>query len=278
VREVSIRVAAGAVEEVLDRLLPIAPDGVRERDDGEVVTLILRGPRVPATAVLKRAAGTALLALSEGVASDDWRERRRADLRPVRIAGGLTLLSGWAAESAAAADTGLTIVLADESAFGTGTHPTTAACLELLLELDIRGSFADLGCGTGVLAILAATLGFEPVLAVDRQPSSVDAARSNARRNGVAIAVRQGEIDVGPERSCDVIAANVPPAVHRALVAGLAAPAQPDGAGNPRAAIVSGFGPVDADELLGSYRAAGLERATVIERRGWVAALLIPGR
>jgi ribosomal protein L11 methyltransferase len=278
VREVSIRVAAGAVEEVLDRLLPIVPDGVRERDDGEIVTLILRGPRVPPTAELERAAGTAPLAVSEGVASDDWRERRRTDLRPVRIAGCLTLLPGWAADTAAIADTELTIVLADESAFGAGTHPTTAACLELLLGLDIRGSFADLGCGTGVLAILAATLGYKPVLGVDRQPSSVDAARSNARRNGVSIAVRQGEIDVGPERSCDVIAANVPPAAHRALLAGRTAPRRPDGAGNPCAAIVSGFGPTDADGLIGSYRAAGLERAAVIERRGWVAALLIAGR
>jgi ribosomal protein L11 methyltransferase len=278
VREVSIRVAADAVEAVLDRLLPIVPDGVRERDEGEAVTLILRGSRVPATAELERAAGTALLALSEGIVSDDWRERRRADLRPVRIAGRLTLLPEWARGDAPAADDGLTIVLADGRAFGAGTHPTTAACLELLLTLDARGSFADLGCGTGVLAILAAKLGFEPVRAVDRQSSSVDAVRSNALRNGVAVAVRQGEIDVGPESRCDVIAANVPPAAHHALLASRTAAPQPGGWGNPRAAIVSGFGPVDADELIAGYRAAGLERQAVIERRGWVAALLIAPR
>ena len=54
-------------------------------------------------------------------------------------------------------------------AFGTGTHATTALCLELMLELDPVGSFADLGCGSGVLAIAAAKLGFAPVHAVDRK-------------------------------------------------------------------------------------------------------------
>jgi ribosomal protein L11 methyltransferase len=275
VREVSIRIAADAVEDVLDRLLPIAPDGVREREEGDAVTLILRGMRVPATAELERAAGAALLALTEGTASDDWRERRRADLRPVRIAGRVTLLPEWALEDAPAVDDGLTIVLGDGSAFGTGTHPTTGACLELLLALDGRGSFADLGCGTGVLAILAAKLGFEPVSAVDRQPSSVDAARANALRNGVSIAVRQGDIDVGPERRCDVIAANVPPAAHLALSASLTGAARITECSSGRAAIVSGVGPADSVEVLERYRAAGLKTDRVIERRGWVAALLI---
>jgi ribosomal protein L11 methyltransferase len=277
VREVSIRIAADAVEDVLDRLLPIAPDGVREREEGDAVTLILRGVRVPATAELERAAGAALLALTEGTASDDWRERRRADLRPVRIAGRVTLLPEWAFEDAPAVDDGLTIVLGDGSAFGAGTHPTTAACLELLSALDARGSFVDLGCGTGVLAILAAKLGFEPVSAVDRQRSSVDAARANALRNGVSIAVRQGDIDVGPERGCDVIAANVPPAAHLALSASLTGAARITECPSGRAAIVSGVGPADAVEVLERYGAAGLKTDRVIERRGWVAALLIAG-
>jgi ribosomal protein L11 methyltransferase len=277
VREVSIRIAADAVEEVLDRLLPITPDGVRERDEGDAVTLILRGARVPAAAELKRAAGAALLALTEGTASEDWRERRRADLRPVRIADRVTLLPEWALGDAPADDDGLTIVLGEGPAFGAGTHPTTAACLELLLTLDARGSFADLGCGTGVLATLAAKLGFEPVRAVDRQRASVDAARANALRNGVSIAVRQGEIDIGPERSCDVIAVNVPPAAHLALSASLSGTARVTRRGGRRTAIVSGVGPTDAVEVLERYRAAGLETDRVLERRGWVAALLIAG-
>ena len=72
-------------------------------------------------------------------------------------------------------------------AFGTGAHPTTRMCLELLLDMEPGGPFADLGCGAGVLAIAAARLGWAPVIAVDHEPQSVDATRRNAERNGAAV-------------------------------------------------------------------------------------------
>ena len=87
-------------------------------------------------------------------------------------------------------------------AFGTGAHATTRLCLELLLALaafeDQRSRLIDLGSGSGVLAIAAASLGYEPVLALDHDQLSVAAAEQNAVANGVTIDVRRFDLRRDP--------------------------------------------------------------------------------
>lgn len=70
-------------------------------------------------------------------------------------------------------------------AFGTGAHPTTRMCLDLLAALEPGGSLADLGCGAGALAIAAARRGFAPVEAVDRDELSVAAVSAAYARAGM---------------------------------------------------------------------------------------------
>jgi ribosomal protein L11 methyltransferase len=104
---------------------------------------------------------------------------------------------------------GLTPIVIDPGrAFGTGAHETTRLCLELLLELD-RGSFLDVGCGSGVLGIAAAKLGFAPVVALDFDESAVDAARRNAKANGLGLDVRRADATSDSLPKTDVAAANV---------------------------------------------------------------------
>jgi ribosomal protein L11 methyltransferase len=87
----------------------------------------------------------------------------------------------------------LAVVIDPGRAFGTGGHPTTQLCLQLL-EAEERGSVLDVGCGSGVLSIAAALLGFAPVLAFDFDPQAVEATERNAAENGVAVDVRQADL------------------------------------------------------------------------------------
>jgi ribosomal protein L11 methyltransferase len=101
-----------------------------------------------------------------------------------------------------------TIVIDPGRAFGTGAHPTTRLTLELLQELD-PGSLLDVGCGSGVLSIAAAKLGFAPVLAIDADAVAVDTTRENAARNGVQIDSRLADAFVDPLPPVDVALANI---------------------------------------------------------------------
>src|SRR5437588_853912 len=161
-REVVLEVPRAAVEDVLDRLLPRLPHGVRERERGRRVELRMRGEGLPSADEIRALTGRRNLRVREHEVPDDWRERRRADYEPDVIGGRLVVAPEWAPESGAEIE----IVLREGSAFGGGTHPTTRKCLELLLQIHPNGSLADLGCGTGVLAILAARHGWDPVVAV----------------------------------------------------------------------------------------------------------------
>src|SRR5205807_10666208 len=152
-------------------------------------------------------------------------------------------------------------VLSDSAAFGGGTHPTTRTCLELLLDLPPGGSFADLGCGTGVLAIVAARLGWKPVAAVDLQRAAVDATRTNATLNEVAIDVAVMDLSGQPPPAAEGFAANVPAALH-AIIAGAW------GDHGPGAGLISGFDPAEAADVLGAYAARGLRERRRVDSGG----------
>jgi ribosomal protein L11 methyltransferase len=100
------------------------------------------------------------------------------------------------------------VVIDPGRAFGTGAHATTRLCLELLLETR-RGALLDVGCGSGVLAIAAARVGFAPVLAVDHDPQAVEATLANAAANGVTIEARRADALRDAHPVADVVVANV---------------------------------------------------------------------
>jgi ribosomal protein L11 methyltransferase len=190
----AVRVARADAADALAELLVFSPAGVEELDgDADAIEYVLYGTpgELPSREALQASVGRALLAVSASEIADDWESRWRTFHHPVEIAGRLNVRPPWCAP---AGDEGLIdIVVEPGQAFGTGSHATTRMCLELLVALSpdaggpAGGALLDLGCGSGVLAIAAAKLGFSPVSAVDHEPESVEATRANAVANEVEV-------------------------------------------------------------------------------------------
>jgi ribosomal protein L11 methyltransferase len=135
--------------------------------------------------------------------ANGWEDRWRQFHRPVRV-GSLWIGPSWHDPPPDA----VVVVVDPGRAFGTGAHPTTRLCLELL-ERAGRGSLLDVGCGSGVLAIAAAKLGFAPVSAVDVDPVSVETTEANARANGVGLDILRLDAVRDPLPEADVAVVNI---------------------------------------------------------------------
>jgi ribosomal protein L11 methyltransferase len=132
-----------------------------------------------------------------------------------------------------------------------------------MLDLEPEGSFADLGCGSGVLAIAAAKLGFAPVAAVDNEPAAVEATRENAGANGVAIdRVERLNLREEAPPAARTVAANL----VRPLLLGLA------GRVDAESLIVSGLLDSEADEVAAAF--GPLRERRRLSSEGWSAVLL----
>jgi ribosomal protein L11 methyltransferase len=262
----AVRVRRDQAELVLAELLDLAPGGVEERDDGDVVEYAVYGApgELPALPALRAAAGDALVEVATTEVADDWDERWKAFHRPVEV-GALRVRPPWEAATAGTID----VVIDPAQAFGTGAHATTRLCLELLLELEPGGALVDVGCGSGVLAIAAARLGWAPVLGVDHDPEAVRATRDNAAANGVLVEARRHDLmRDGPAPAAPTMLANL----LRPLLLRVAA----DGfvGATPDILIASGLLAHEGDEVAAAFARHGLREA---DRRGdgeWVALLL----
>jgi ribosomal protein L11 methyltransferase len=142
-----------------------------------------------------------------------WEDGWRRFHRPVRI-GPLWIGPPWETPAAGT----VAVVIDPGQAFGTGAHATTRLCLELLLELEPAG-LVDVGCGSGVVAVAAAKLGFQPVIAVDDDEAAVEAALANAAANDVDVEVRFADALAAPLPDVEAAVANI----ARGPVEGIAA-------------------------------------------------------
>jgi ribosomal protein L11 methyltransferase len=146
--------------------------------------------------------------LFRDVADQDWTRAWMDQFQPMRFGNRLWIYP-WNIEPPE--DHDAVIVRLDPGlAFGTGTHPTTALCLEVLDRNDLRGQrVVDYGCGSGVLAIAAALLGASEVVAIDNDPQALLASQDNAARNGVADRIALYLPDADPREPADFVLANI---------------------------------------------------------------------
>jgi ribosomal protein L11 methyltransferase len=181
-----------------------------------------------------------------------WEDRWKEFHRPVH-AGGLWIGPPWVEVPPGAH----AVVVDPGRAFGTGAHPTTRACIELISRLD-RGSLLDAGCGSGVVAVAAAQLGFDPVHGVDRDDVAVEVALTTARTNGVEVTCVRADVlaDVLPE--VDVVVANIELAVVERLLPRCTGPV----------AVTSGYLASDTPSV------EGWEVVERLELEGWAADVL----
>jgi ribosomal protein L11 methyltransferase len=275
----AVRVARADAEIVLAALLDLAPSGVEEVEiDADVVEYAVYGAsgELPELPDLRAAAGSALVEVRTTQVADDWDERWKAFHRPVLVGDpesgpALHVRPPWA-EAWAGTGAVHELVIDPGQAFGTGAHATTRLCLELMLDLARAGrswgALCDVGCGSGVLAIAATRLGFEPVLAVDNDPLAVAATAENAAVTGATLEVSR--CDLRRER---------PPAAPT-MFANLLAPLLFELAGTlaqaaPEVLVAGGLLVGEVDDVASALtRALGLSEVRRVEEGDWAAVML----
>ena len=264
-RRVALTLRADAVEEVLDVLMPLLPQGVYERPlDPERAEVSFFGDGLLASAQLAALAGDALLGHKEEEVPDSREERRRRAGRAWTVAGRLQVRGP---DDPPSGDGALEVVIEPApGAFGTGAHPTTRSCLELLLELEPGGGLADLGCGSGVVAIAAARLGWEPVYGLDFDERSVEATGRNAQRNGVEVRAVHVDLREIPAPPAHTLVANLPLDIHERVAETL----------SPATArvVVSGITASQEPAATAVYARAGLVPQGQRVAAGWATLLL----
>ncbi|MDO8184793.1 50S ribosomal protein L11 methyltransferase [Conexibacter sp. JD483] len=264
----ALRVAREDAEIALAQLLELAPSGVEEVDAGDWVEYAVYGSpgELPDLPDLRAAVGGALVEVTTSELPDDWSERWKDFHKPLVLGDRLAVRPPWEPSQG----TAIELVIDPAQAFGTGSHATTRLCLELLLELadssPERGPAVDVGCGSGVLAIAAAKLGWEPVVAVDYDQLSVDATIENAAVNDVTLDVRRGDLRSETMPAAPTVLANLLRPLLLEYAADLPEP--------PRRLIASGLLVHEGDEIAAAFAPHGLRERARVERGEWCALLL----
>jgi ribosomal protein L11 methyltransferase len=243
---VSVAVPPADAERARAIMLELFPQGFEESEGADGVELVAYTDSAGEERLWAAFGGARVAEVEEG-----WEDRWRAFHRPVRV-GPLWVGPPWETPDPDA----LSVVVDPGRAFGTGGHATTRLCLELLLDVP-RGSLLDVGCGSGVLSIAAAKLGFAPVVAVDFDPQAVEATIHNAEANAVVIEALLADALVDPLPGADAAVVNVALDVDRPVAGRLAC----------ARLVTSGYLASESPDLPGYRREARREA------EGWAADL-----
>ncbi len=199
----------------------------------------------------------------EDIADQDWERSWMDNFQPMRFGQRLWIVPSW---HEAPDPQAVNLLLDPGLAFGTGTHPTTALCLEWLDGQQLQGlQVIDFGCGSGILAIAALLLGAEQVVGTDIDPQALEASRDNAQRNQLADERFPLYLpEAMPAEPADLLVANILAGPLVSLAPQLTSLVRPGG----RIAL-SGILAEQTDEILAAYENA-FELDPVAEKDGWI--------
>ena len=266
----AVRCRPEQAELVLAELVQLAPGGVEEEAGSDWVEYAIYGAEgeLPDLGQVKAAAGDDLVEITSERIPDDWADRWRDFHEPTVVAGGRVVIRpAWSENPAPDA---LDVVVDPGQAFGTGAHPTTRMCVDLLFGLSerrlARGPLVDLGTGSAVLAIVAAKLGWSPVVGVDHELPAIEAARTNALVNGVELELRRMNLRAESAPFAPTIVANLTAPVLRDVCQHLVEA--------PESLILSGLLREEAEEVAGGFARHGLSTAERLDSGDWSAVLL----
>lgn len=268
-RRIDMRVRADDVAVAFDRLLPHLRGGLHPMPDGEDVVLVALGERgeLPPPTALEELAGDVLI--GEAIEHDAGADLATALARllPAAVIGGRVVLR--TPDHPEPPPEVIDVVLAREQGFGTGAHPTTRHCIELLLDIEPGGGFADLGCGAGALSIAAFKLGFAPIVGIDLlDPVCVNAAR-NGDLNGIDADFLTRDLLTLSRLEMRVVAMNISELdVHLHVASNTELP-------EIEWLVVSGLDhPGKLAHAIATYEERGFAERRRIDRLGWPAVLL----
>ncbi|MGQ9833667.1 MAG: 50S ribosomal protein L11 methyltransferase [Candidatus Villigracilaceae bacterium] len=304
--EVSLTVSGELAEAVADVLARYAPNGVvteqavefvNDEDEGTPIGDVIVRAYLPADEHLeetRQKLAQALFYLGmiqplpqpvyTPIADQNWMETWKERYQPIPVGKRLIIVPAWLQSPD---QNRISIKIDPGMAFGTGTHPTTQLCLELIEAwftgekppqiADKPPAVIDVGCGSGILSIAALKLGAQVALGVDVDPASIQASRENAAANGIGSEFILGQGSVAevlagqfPLRQAPLVLANIlAPVLVRLLDGGLADLLLPGGT-----LILSGILQEQTETVLQAAQAKGLKRSESRQMGDWVALSL----
>lgn len=221
----------------------------------------------PMQAVLDKLQQTALFKQGlnyklEQLEDKDWEREWMDNFHPIQFGERLWVCPSWREIPDPDA---INVLLDPGIAFGTGTHPTTALCMQWLdAHIEPEQTVVDFGCGSGILAIAALKLGAKRVVGIDIDPQAIQASLANAERNGVADKLELYLPKDQPSLSADVVVANILAGPLAELNQIIAAYVRPGGS-----LVMSGILPQQAEQVMAAYRDR-FEFDAVVEQDEWV--------